>query len=134
MDEWIEKSEAIPAPLIGVVDDDKSMQEALENLLNSAGFRAAIFASAEEFLKAGRGFKPDCLVLDVRMSGMSGIELQKKLVAENRGISIVFISAHSEAGAKEKALAAGAIDFLAKPFEEDSLLEAVKKAIAAKTN
>ncbi len=134
MDEKIEKSGASSAPLVGVVDDDESMQEALESLLKSAGFRAAVFASAEDFLKAGRSFKPDCLILDVRMAGMSGIELQKKLVAENRGIPIVFISAHSEAGAKEKALAAGAIDFLAKPFDEDSLLGAVKAANAANAN
>lgn len=134
MNERIEKSRIKSVPFVAVVDDDESMQEALESLLKSVGFRAAVFASAEDFLKAGRDFRPDCLILDVGMRGMSGIELQTKLVAENRGISIVFISAHSERGAKEIALAAGAIDFLAKPFSEDSLLEAVKAAIEGTAN
>lgn len=117
------------APLVGVVDDDESMREALESLLKSVGFRAAIFASAKEFLNAIEHDVPDCLILDVLMPEMNGLELQKKLIEENIRIPIVFISAHGEAGEKEQALAAGAIDFLYKPFSEDSLLRAVGATI-----
>lgn len=117
------------APLVGVVDDDESMREALESLLKSVGFRAAIFASAKEFLNAIEHDVPDCLILDVLMPEMNGLELQKKLIEENIRIPIVFISAHGEAGEKEQALAAGAIDFLYKPFSEDSLLRAIGAAI-----
>jgi FixJ family two-component response regulator len=116
-------------PIISVVDDDESMREALESLLKSVGFRVVIFASAKEFLKAIEHDVPDCLILDVLMPKMNGLELQKKLVEENSRIPIVFISAHGEAGEKEQALAAGAIDFLYKPFSEDSLLGAVSTAI-----
>ena len=116
-------------PLIGVVDDDESMREALESLLKSVGFRVAIFASAKEFLNATEHEVPDCLILDVLMPEMNGLELQKKLIEENIRIPIVFISAHGEAGEKEQVLAAGAIDFLYKPFSEDSLLRAVGAAI-----
>ena len=121
-------------PLISVVDDDESMREALESLLKSVGFRAAIFASAKEFLNAIEHDVPDCLILDVLMPEMNGLEMQKKLIEENRCIPIVFISAHGEAGEKEQALAAGAIDFLCKPFSEDSLLGAVGAAIKAEAN
>lgn len=117
------------APLVGVVDDDESMREALESLLKSVGFRAAIFASAKEFLNAIEHDVPHCLILDVLMPEMNGLELQKKLIEENIRIPIVFISAHGEAGEKEQALAAGAIDFLYKPFSEDSLLRAVGATI-----
>ncbi|MBV9216162.1 MAG: response regulator [Acidobacteria bacterium] len=134
MTDGIEESKGKSTAFVAVVDDDESMREATESLLKSVGFRTAIFASAHDFLKAGGELKPDCLILDVRMPGMSGIELQKRLIAENRDISIVFLSAHSERGSREKALAAGAIDFLAKPFNEDSLLKAVKVAIERKEN
>jgi FixJ family two-component response regulator len=116
-------------PLVAVVDDDQSMREALESLLKSVGFRTAIFASAKEFLNAIENGVPDCLILDVLMPEMNGLELQKKLIGENIPVPIVFISAHGEAGEEAQALAAGAIDFLCKPFSEDSLLAAVGAAI-----
>ena len=117
------------APLVGVVDDDESMREALESLLKSVGLRTAVYATAEEFLKQVGHNAPDCLILDVRMPEMSGLELQRKLMRENIPVPIVFISAHSEAGEKEQAFAAGAVDFLYKPFSEDSLLGAVGAAV-----
>lgn len=128
----IGKSHEKCAPLIVVVDDDESMREALESLLKSVGFRTAICASANEFLTADERGETDCLILDVRMPEMNGLELQKKLIGENCRIPIVFISAHCEQGEKEQALARGAVDFLYKPFSEDSLLGAVRAAINAK--
>lgn len=121
------------APLILVVEDDESMREALQSLLKSVGFRTAIFASAEDFLTEGNRHSADCLILDVRMPEMNGLELQHKLTTEKSRLPIVFISAHCEAGEKEQALAAGAIDFLQKPFSEASLLGAVSTAIKLKS-
>jgi FixJ family two-component response regulator len=118
--------------LVSVVDDDESMREALESLLKSVGFRTAIFASAKEFLSDGLNQPPDCLILDVLMPEMDGLELQRKLIEENSPIPLIFISAHGESSEKERALAAGAIDFLYKPFSEDSLLGAVSAAVKAK--
>jgi FixJ family two-component response regulator len=122
------------APLILVVDDDESMREALQSLLKSAGFRTGVFASAEDFLIGDNHHAADCLILDVRMPEMNGLELQIKLIAEKSRLPIVFISAHGEANEKEQALAAGAIDFLQKPFSEASLLGAVSTAIKSKMN
>lgn len=133
MEKTIEKSEEQTAPLVAVVDDDESMREALRSLLKSVGFRTAVFASAEDFLNSGERDELDCLILDVRMPQMNGLELQQKLVAEASRLPIVFISAHSERGEKERAIAAGAIDFLSKPFSENALLEAVGAAIESKT-
>ena len=134
MKQKIGKSHEKNASLVCVVDDDESMREALESLLKSVGFRAAIFASAKEFLNAIENDVPDCLILDVLMPEMNGLELQKKLNEESIRIPIVFISAHGEADEKEQALAAGAIDFLHKPFSEDSLLGAVGAAIKSEAN
>ena len=125
----INQSHEKAAPLIGVVDDDESMREALESLLKSVGFRTAVYASAKEFLNATGQIAPDCLILDVRMPGINGLELQQQLIQKNSRIPTIFISAHSEAGEKAQALAAGAVDFLDKPFSEDSLLGAVGAAI-----
>lgn len=108
------------------------MRESLRSLLRSVGFRATIFASAEEFLLREDHLTADCLILDVRMPEMNGLELQRRLVAEKSPPPIVFISAHDEAYEKEQALAAGAIDFLQKPFSEDSLLSAVSTAFKSK--
>ncbi len=125
----INQSQENAVPVISVVDDDESMREALESLLKSVGFRLTIFASAKEFLNAIEHDVPDCLILDVLMPEMNGLELQKKLIGENIPVPIVFISAHGEAGEEAQALGAGAIDFLHKPFSEDSLLGAVGAAI-----
>ncbi len=112
-----------------VIDDDPSVRKALQRLIRSAGMIAETFASAEEFLNAKRP-SPDCLVLDLRLSGMSGLELQERLAADEEDIPIVFISAHDDALVRQRALQAGATDFLHKPFEEHVLLTALSQAAA----
>ena len=114
---------------ISIVDDDESVREALKSLLKSAGFNAEAFASAEEFLNSGHLPGTDCLILDVRMPGMSGVELQDFLTASDEGVPIVFISAHADEEARARALESGAIDFLQKPFSDEALLSAIDAAI-----
>jgi CheY-like chemotaxis protein len=114
---------------ISIVDDDESVREALKSLLKSAGFKAEAFASAEEFLNSGHLPGTDCLILDVRMPGMSGVELQDFLTASDEGVPIVFISAHADEEARARALESGAIDFLQKPFSDEALLSAIDAAI-----
>lgn len=114
---------------ISIVDDDESVREALKSLLKSVGFMAVAFASAEEFLNSGHLPATVCLILDVRMPGMSGIELQDRLTASHGGLPIVFISAHADEDARARALASGAVDFLQKPFSEEALLNAIDAAV-----
>jgi two-component system response regulator FixJ len=116
-------------PLISIVDDDKSVREALKSLLDSVGFRAEVFGSGEEFLNSPFVSQTDCLIADVRMPGMSGLELQERLNAANFSIPIVFISAHDDGEARARGLRAGAIDFLQKPFSEDALLGAISTGL-----
>ena len=111
--------------LISIVDDDESVGEALQSLMKSMGFQTAVFASAEDFLNSADLNDTACLILDVRMPGMSGLELQAELAASNRRIPIIFVSAHSLEEARARALSAGAVAFLRKPFSEDALLGAV---------
>jgi FixJ family two-component response regulator len=117
-------------PRISVVDDDVSVRRALGNLISSVGYQVELFASAEEFLNSGHLHDTDCLILDVRMPGMSGLGLQQRLAATNYLIPIIFITAHaSDEEARRRALEAGALDFLLKPFSEESLLNSVRAAI-----
>ena len=116
---------SIPDPLISIVDDDDSVRQALKSLIDSVGFRAEVFDSGEKFLNSPVLSQTDCLIADVRMPGMSGLELQDRLSAAGRSIPIVFISAHDDREARARGLRAGAIDFLQKPFSEDSLLGAI---------
>ena len=118
-------------PLIAVVDDDASMRGALRNLLRSVGFRAAAFASAEEFLQASQLQDTACAIVDVRMPGMSGLELQQHLATIQYPIPLIFITAHGDAEARARALRAGAVDFLYKPFSEEVLLRAIQSALQA---
>jgi FixJ family two-component response regulator len=111
-----------------IIDDDASVRKALKRLICSAGMTVETFASAEEFLTAKLP-PPDCLVLDVRMAGMSGLELQQRLAADNQRIPIVFITAHDDEQARQSALQAGASDFLHKPFEDHVLLTALARAV-----
>ena len=120
---------SIPDPLISIVDDDDSVRQALKSLIDSVGFRAEVFDSGEEFLKSPYLSQTDCLIADVRMPGMSGLELQERLSAAGRSIPIVFISAHEDKAARARGLQAGAIDFLQKPFSEDSLLGAITSCL-----
>lgn len=112
-------------PVISIVDDDESVRAALKSLIDSVGFRAEVFGSGEEFLKSRYLSETDCLIADVRMPGMSGLELQERLNAAGSSVPIVFISAHDDKEARARGLRAGAIDFLQKPFSEDSLLGAI---------
>ena len=121
-------------PLIAVVDDDASMRGALRNLLRSVGFRAAAFASAEEFLQASQIQGTACAIVDVRMPGMSGLELQQHLATIQYPIPLIFITAHGDAEARARALRAGAVDFLDKPFREEVLLRAIQSALQASRN
>src|SRR5215510_12509469 len=118
-------------PLIVVVDDDASMRGALRSFLRSVGFRAAAFASAEEFLQAGQLQDTACVIVDVRMPRMSGLELQRHLATTHYPIPPIFITAHGDDEARARALRAGAVDFLYKPFREDLLLRAIQSALQA---
>lgn len=115
--------------LVAIVDDDAAVRVALEGLLRSAGLSARTFASAEEFIGSGQQFQTACLIADIRMPGMSGLELQAKLNAEHCRIPIVFITAHGDAQMRMQALRAGAVEFLAKPFNDEALLEIVRLAL-----
>jgi FixJ family two-component response regulator len=115
--------------IVFVVDDDVSMREALESLVRSAGFSVETFASAQDFLGRRRADGPSCLVLDVRLPGLSGLDLQKKIVDANREIPIVFITGHGDVPTSVRAMKAGAVEFLMKPFSDRDLLDAIEQAI-----
>jgi FixJ family two-component response regulator len=116
-------------PLISVVDDDDSVRESVRGLLRSARFGVEAFASAEEFLSSHRMSATDCLLLDVRMPGMNGLELQRHLMASHPELPIIFITSHSDEELRSRALRGGAVDYLLKPFSEDALLNAVQRAL-----
>ncbi|MCW3054167.1 MAG: two-component response regulator [Chthonomonadales bacterium] len=118
-----------PAPCISIVDDDKSIREAIKSLLGSLGFRTEVFASAEEFLNSSRLPDTECLILDIWMPGMSGLELQNALAAADSRIPIIFITANDDEEARARALRAGAVAFLRKPFHEDALLNGIHSAL-----
>ena len=118
--------------LISIVDDDESMREAIQSLLRSVGFRAKTFASGEQFLQSDQIENTACLILDVRMPGMSGLDLQRRLMATQCRIPIVFVTAHGEEEARSRALQEGAVDFLLKPFSEEALLNAIQAALHAR--
>src|SRR5216684_5790040 len=113
-------------PLISVVDDDEAVRESLRGLLRSVKFGVEAFASAEEFLSSGRVPETDCLILDVRMPGMGGLELQRRLVSSHPQMPVIFISAHGDEELRSRALRGGAVDYLLKPFSEEALLNAVQ--------
>jgi FixJ family two-component response regulator len=115
--------------LVAIVDDDDSMRSAVQDLLEAVNLQARGFASAEEFLKSGKQHDTACLIADIRMSGMSGLELQAKLNAERCRIPIIFITAHGDARMRMQALRAGAVEFLAKPFDNEALLDSVRAAL-----
>ena len=115
--------------IVYIVDDDPSMCEALGRLLNTVGLRAQVFQTPQEFLRSKRPDAPSCLVLDVRLPGLSGLDLQHELAKADRPIPIVFISAHGDIPMTVQALKAGAVDFLTKPFRDQQLLDAVQQGI-----
>jgi len=119
-------------PLISVVEDDDSVRESLRGFIRSVGFAAKEFATAEEFLAWQDHRSTHCLILDVRMPGMNGLELQERLVATHCAIPVIFITAHGDAEVRARALGAGAVDFLSKPFSDEALLRALKVALGSK--
>jgi len=115
--------------IVYIVDDDPSMREALTRLLGTVGLRAAAFKTPQEFLENKRPDAPSCLVLDVRLPGLSGLDLQRELANMDPPIQIVFITAHGDIPMTVQALKAGAVDFLTKPFRDQQLLDAVRQLI-----
>jgi len=118
-------------PLVAVVDDDESMRDTTKDLLEAAGFRAATFASAEAFLGSGNLAGTSCLITDMRMPGMSGLALHDHLVASNKPIPTVLITAYPEEPVRVRALAAGVLCYLTKPFTAEELLACIDSAVQA---
>ena len=116
-------------PLISIVDDDDAHRRSLENLIRSVGLRAQCFPSAEAFLSSNDARETRCLILDVRMPGMGGPELQRQLAAAHSPTRIIFVTAHEDDAQRAQALEAGAVAFLQKPFYEEELLHAINAAL-----
>src|SRR3984957_20218500 len=116
-------------PIVYVVDDDPSIRDALDSLIRSVGFRAQTFASAQDFLRSVRPDALGCLVLDVRLPGLSGLDLQRELARVDIRIPIIFITGHGDIQMSVSAMKAGAVEFLTKPFRDQDLLDAVQQAV-----
>jgi FixJ family two-component response regulator len=126
----LESSTMTPAtPIVFVVDDDISVRESLELLIRSEGWEPETFASAQEFLARPRALVPSCLVLDVSLPGLSGLELQKRVATERTDVPIIFITGYGDVPMTVQAMKAGAVEFLTKPFSDDVLLSAIRNAI-----
>src|SRR5712671_3399548 len=121
---------AVKGVVISIIDDNASIRMALKRLIESTGLPAEDFASAEEFLVSCRSQDSACLILDLQLPGMSGLELQSQLHISNPGVPIVFISARFDEQARARALGTGAIEFLQKPFSEEALFEAIKTSLS----
>src|ERR1700758_516106 len=115
--------------IVFVVDDDAPMRESLKNLIRSVGLRVELFASAQEFLRSKRPDVPCCLVLDVRLPGLSGLDLQRRTTEAGMEIPIIFITGHGDIPMSVRAMKAGAVEFLTKPFRDQDLLDAIQQAL-----
>jgi len=115
--------------VVAIVDDDELIRASLDGLMKEAGFPALSFASAEEFLNSGEKERTACLIADIRMPGMSGLELQSRLSKEHYRIPIIFITAQGDEKMRMQALRAGAVEFLTKPFDDETLLDSVRAAL-----
>jgi FixJ family two-component response regulator len=120
-------------PVIAIVDDDESFRRATTNFVRSLGYGTAAFDSAEAFLESDHIHNTDCLITDVQMPGMTGIELQDRLIAQGHRLPVIFITAFPEMRARAQALAAGAVGFLAKPFNDQGLIACLNEALAARS-
>lgn len=116
-------------PVISIVDDDEFCREATKGLVRSLGYNAATFSSAEEFLGSERLNDTSCLITDVQMPGLSGVELQSQLIAEGRSMPVIFLTAFPEERIEARALGAGAFGFLSKPFDEENLIGCLTRAL-----
>ena len=115
--------------MISIIDDNDCVRESLQRLMRSVGFAANVFASAEEFLDSDRLLNTDCLILDVRLPGMNGLELQRHLASSHSEIPIIFITSYEDDELRARALNAGAVDYLLKPFNDENLLDAIEAAL-----
>ena len=118
-----------PVPTVFIVDDDRGMRQAIHDLVESVGLRAESFATGEEFLGTKRTARPSCLVLDVRLPQMSGLDFQRRLAESGEEIPIIFVTAHGDIPMSVKALKSGAVEFLTKPFRDQDLLDAIQQAL-----
>jgi FixJ family two-component response regulator len=118
--------------MISIIDDDDSVRESLRRLMRSVGFAVNVFASAEEFLDSDRLRNTDCLILDVRLPGMSGLELQRHLKTSHSEIPIIFITSYEDDDVRARALNAGAVDYFLKPFNDENLLDAIEAVLKCK--
>src|SRR5262252_657760 len=117
------------SPIVFVVDDDVSVRESLELLIRHEGWRAEIFASGDEFLSRPRVLVPSCLILDLSLPGLSGLDLQKRIASERTDMPIIFITGHGDVPTTVQAMKGGAVEFLTKPFTDDVLLNAIRQAL-----
>ena len=118
-------------PIIAVIDDDEAVRDGTETLVRSLGYRASTFASADEFLKSDQVHDISCLISDLRMPGLSGIDLQDRLIAGGHRIPIIFITGHPEDSTRERAMKAGAVGFMSKPYNVEHLVACLDKALKA---
>jgi len=118
-----------PVPTVFIIDDDRGMRQAIHDLVESVGLRAESFATGEEFLGTKRTARPSCLVLDVRLPQMSGLDFQRRLAESGVEIPIIFVTAHGDIPMSVKALKSGAVEFLTKPFRDQDLLDAIQQAL-----
>jgi FixJ family two-component response regulator len=118
-----------PDSIVYVVDDDSSVREAIKSLIRSVGLRVETFGTAQEFLKSARPDAPGCVVLDVRLPGLSGLDLQRELAANGSNLPVIFITGHGDIPMSVRAMKAGALEFLTKPFRDQDLLDAIQQAL-----
>src|SRR3984893_1564044 len=118
-----------PLPTVFIIDDDRGMRQAIQDLVESVGLRAESFASGEEFLRKKHNSRPSCLVLDVRLPQMSGLDFQRRLGETGMHIPIIFVTAHGDIPMSVRALKSGAVEFLTKPFRDQDLLDAIQQAL-----
>lgn len=123
-----------PEEIVAVVDDDLSVREGLSSLIRSAGLRVETFASAQEFLGRARSNAPSCVVLDLQLPGLSGLDLQKRMAEAGLNIPIVFLTGHGSIPASVQAMKGGAVEFLTKPVDEEALLRAIQEAVERDRN
>ena len=127
---YVWTTQAMPRiPLISIIDDDEAIRRSLDDLIRSAGLRARGFSSAEAFLQSNQLSETDCLILDLCLPGMSGLELQRRLAEDNFDLPIIFITARESGNQRKQAVEAGAVAFLNKPFDEADLLNAIDTAL-----
>jgi FixJ family two-component response regulator len=127
--EWESQSTSPATPMVFVVDDDISVRESLELMIRCEGWQPAICASAQEFLDCPRALVPSCLVLDITLPGLNGLDLQKRVAVERMDLPVIFITGLRDVGMAVQAMKAGAVEFLTKPFREDVLLSAIRQAL-----